>query len=191
MKDCFLANYDLSCLELLQSIVVSEYGLRHLQQADLQPQRKWVHRTIATIQFVPILGQIAMLVEWAAFKILFCSYSSNNVSQEPYRELLFKGTQEQAEGPVSPERVQRLVDSLNQRRENGILFNPSKITSSTDGGTCTAMAFDFVEEFFKLRKFHVLTDQYAHPLFLNALSHLGQRFARSSEEMRHRQAAFN
>ncbi len=188
MRDWFLPNYHLSCLELLQSVFVSEYGLRHLRQADLHPDRKWEHRLIAVIEFVPLLGQIAMLIEWVAFQILLDQGSLGNM---PRKELLFKGTQIQSEGWLNPERASRLVDYLNQRRESGIVFNQSRITPFINGGTCTAMSLDFAEEFFKLRKVHVMIGKHSDDLFLNSIRDLGQRFAESSEEMRTRQAAFN
>jgi hypothetical protein len=188
MRDYFLPNYNLSCLELLQSIVVSEYGLRHLRQADLQPERKWGHHLIAAIEFIPILGQIAMLVEWVAFQVMF---HPDSLDSTPQKELLFKGTQEQCDGAVNPTKVLRLVNNLNQRKEHGIVFNQRKIVPLISGGTCTAMAFDFAENFFKLRKVHVMTGHYSNNLFLNSIRNLGQRFANSSEEMRIEQAAFN
>jgi hypothetical protein len=188
MRDYLLQDYSLSCLELLQSVVVSDYGLRHLREAELHPERKWGHRLIACIEFIPILGQIAMFVEGIAFQILF---GQDSLNQSPQIELLFNGTQEQAIGPINPMRALRFVEYLNRWRENGIVFNQSGITPSTDGGTCTSMSLDFVEEFFKLRKVHVMAGHYSNDLFLNSIRNLGGRFAKSSEEMRTRQAAFN
>src|SRR6267154_1814444 len=196
--DYFISNYNLSFFELLQSFVVSEYGLRHLKQADLHPEVKWGHRLIAVIEFVPVLGQFAMFVEWIAFQILAAPDSSGNIPQNeslfqetPQKELLFQGTQAQCSGALDPAKVSNLVNFLNQHRENGITFNQNSITSSIEGGTCTAMAFDFAESFFKLRNTHAMAGRHSDNLFLNCLRNLGQQFTKSSEEMRIRQAAFN
>lgn len=188
MGNCFLSNYNLSCLEVLQSILISEYGLRHLRQAAIQPERQWEHRLIAVIEFVPLLGQIAMLIEWVTFQILY----QDSLANFPRKELLFKGSQAQAEGQLlNTEKVFRLVEDLNQRREPGILFNPSSITQIIAGGVCTAMSLDFAEKFLKLRKVHLMTDEYSNDLFLSSIRNLGQRFAQCSEEMRTWQMAFN
>lgn len=68
MKDLLLLDYTLSCTELLQSLVVSEYGLRHLDLANQQPENKWGHRLIALVEFLPLVGQVAMLIEYVVQK---------------------------------------------------------------------------------------------------------------------------
>ncbi|MBS0604593.1 MAG: hypothetical protein JSS60_06095 [Verrucomicrobia bacterium] len=183
MENYFLPDYKLSCLEMAQSLLVSEYGLRHLAQADLSPEYQWGHRVIALIQFIPVVGQIAMLVEWIAAQA-FKEVRERN-------EMLFLGTQIGAVGPAPIDRVLPVLANLHRRKERGIEFNPAKITGHVEGGTCTSMALDFADFFFKLRKVHVKTGGQSSEPFLNAIRQLGRRFARSSEQMRIRQAAYN
>lgn len=179
MRTYLLPDYKLSCLELLQSFIVPEYGLRHLEQANLQSEHKMGHRLIALIEFVPVLGQIAMLIEWIAFKVF------------AKEELLFYGSQEGANGFALADRVLRIVGLLDRWKENGVEFNRDKVTGHIEGGTCSAMALDFAEWYFNLRKRHIKTGYCSTDTFLNCIRNLGERFAASSEEMRIRQAAFN
>jgi hypothetical protein len=189
METYLLPNYQLSCMELLQSLVVSQYGLRHLEQAYLQPEHKWGHRLIALIEFIPVIGQIAMLVERIAFQVLQSSSSKNNFRLR--NEWLFHGSQRECIGLAHPERVLRILDRIDRCKERGIGFNRNKVTGSIDGGVCTAMALDFAESFFSLRKIHVEIGQHSSDIFLNRIRDVGRKFAESSEEMRIRQAAFN
>ena len=188
MRDYFIKDYHLTCPEILQSIVVSEYGLRHLKQAELRPEHAWGHRLIASINFIPIIGQLAMLIEWIVYQIFVSIYVGEARSTN---KLLFKGTQLGCDGSVNLERVARLVDELNRRRANGIIFNPQKITPTSRRGVCSAMALDFAEHFFKLKHLYAISGLPASDRFLHAISALGQRFAQSNQEMRERQAAFN
>lgn len=63
MPNCYLENYNLSFPEILQSLVISEYGLRHMTLANSQNQYKWGHRTIALLEFCPIVGIVATAIE--------------------------------------------------------------------------------------------------------------------------------
>lgn len=198
MTDYLLPDYKLSCSELLQSLLVSEYGLRHLKQANLQPERRWGHRLIALIEFVPVLGQIAMLIEWIVFKALQVSPPKvlidsppKPVDLTPKNIKLFNGSQTGAIGTARPDRVLRVLDRLEAQKESGIEFNRRKVTGNIEGGVCSAMALDFADSFFKLKNLHVQTGQHSPEIFLNAIRDLGRQFASSSEEMRIRQAAFN
>ncbi len=190
MSDYLLTDYKLSCSELIQSLIVSEYGLRHLEEANLQPELRWGHRLIAVIEFVPVLGQIAMLIEWIVFKVLENSVPKQ-VDLTPRNIKLFNGSQTGAVGFARPDRVLRVLQRLEDRKEEGIEFNRSKVTGHIDGGVCSAMALDFADSFFKLRKLHVRRGHPSTDLFLNCIRDLGRQFASSSEEMRIRQAAFN
>ena len=181
MENYLLPNYQLSCLELLQSLVVSEYGLRHLEQARLDVECRWGHRLVACVHFTPVLGQLAMLVEWIASRIL---------SRITLNEMLFEGTQDDCSGTAAPHRVLQVIDRIHQCRERGILFNRGKVSGSIHGGVCSAMALDFADQFFKLRKARPITG-HSGDFFLKTIRSLGAQFARSSEEMRVRQAAFN
>ena len=182
MERYLLPNYQLSCLELLQSLIVSEYGLRHLEQARLDVECRWGHRLIACVHFMPVLGQLAMFVEWIASRIL---------SRTAFNELLFEGTQENCDGTAAPHRVFQVIDRIDRCRERGILFNRGKVGGNIHGGVCSAMALDFADTFFKLKKVQVSTGQRSSDFFLRSVRGLGEQFARSSEEMRVRQAAFN
>jgi hypothetical protein len=188
MRDYFIKDYHLTCPEFLQSFVVSEYGLRHLKQAELRPEHQWGHRIIALIDFVPVVGQLAMLIEWVVFQIFVSLYVGEARSTN---KLLFTGTQIGCEGNVNVERVSRLVDDLNKRRAKGIIFNPQQITPIIKGGACSAMSLDFAEEFFKLKHVYAISGLPASDRFLSAIRALGQRFAQSNQEMRDRQAALN
>ncbi len=198
MTDYLLPDYNLSCSKLLQSLIVSEYGLRHLEQANLQPEQRWGHRLIALIEFVPVLGQIAMLIEWIVFKALVDSAPKVLDDSPPKREdpiprniKLFDGSQEGAAGTARPDQVLRVLERLEAQKESGIEFNRRKVTGNIEGGVCSAMALDFADSFFKLRNLHVKTGQYSPDVFLNCIRNLGRQFAASSEAMRIRQAAFN
>lgn len=183
MESYYLSNYELSCLEIVQSLFVSEYGLRHLEQAKLDSERAWGHYTIALIQFVPVIGQIAMIIEWIAFKALG-SHVRN--SDAPIKEWLFKGTQEGCYGHVSQNKAASVFTRLFQNRERGVTFNPAKITDYLQGGACTAMGFGFADEVSRLKAQRCSKTQ-----FLNGVRSLRQQFKNCSEEMRVRQAAFN
>ncbi|MFN4174434.1 MAG: hypothetical protein ACK4HV_04955 [Parachlamydiaceae bacterium] len=75
---------------------------------------------------------------------------------------------------VPLERVYEIYQVLNERKEKGILFNKALVTSKIEGGTCSAMAFDFVSKFIE---FNALPD--------------GKDYLGSSIEMAARQIAFN
>lgn len=182
MDDYLLPNYQLSCFELLQSLIVSEYGLRHLEQARINEGCRWGHRMVALVQFVPVLGQLVMLVEWVVSRLL---------DRKKMNELLFEGSQNGCNGIAERERVLQVVDRVDRLREQGVFFNRSKITGSVEGGVCSAMSMDFAGAFFKLRKVNVNVGQSSSDFFLKSILDLGAQFAQSSEEMRIRQAAFN
>lgn len=186
MDSYLLLNYQLSCVELLQSLIVSEYGLRHLAQANVQPERMWGHRLIALIEFIPVLGQLAMIVDWVVSHIF---RGPLDLSQRS--EWLFYGTQDGGRGLAPKDRVLRVVDQIDRIRPTGIYFNRNKAIGSVEGGACTAMALDFADAFFKTRKVHVKTSSYLPDSFLNCIRGLWREFAASSAESRIRQAAFN
>lgn len=56
-----LDNYELSSLKVLQSLIVSEYALRHVKKA--WEGRSVLHLTIALIELLPIVGIIVSLFE--------------------------------------------------------------------------------------------------------------------------------
>ncbi len=186
MDSYLLPNYQLSCIELLQSLVVSEYGLRHLSEANQRPERMWGHRLIALVEFIPVLGQLAMIVEWIVSQIL---RDPLDLSQR--NEWLFRGSQNGCQGPAPQDRVLRVVEQIDRICPAGIYFNRNKAIGRVEGGACTAMAFDFADAFFKMRKVHVKTSPHLPDAFLNGIRGLGRQFESSSEQSRIRQAAFN
>lgn len=198
MPDYLLPNYKLSDMQTLQSLVFSEYGKRHLDQARLYPERKWGHYLIAAGEFCPVLGPIFTLIEWVVFQMWYSNAplllylaSPQSLNSTGRIEQLFVGSQADCQGPTSMTRVARIVDRLNHSKENGIAFNRAKISRDITGGVCSAMAFDFADAFFQLRSVNASPGHPATPLFLNRLRALGYHFARSTEEQRIRQGAFN
>ena len=103
---------------------------------------------------------------------------------------LFKGSQAECNGSVDSRMAFSYIKSLNKTKENGVVFEPSRLSSSLEGGTCCVMAFDFANSYFKLRKEHLntLSDD---SLFLASLQKLKLRLEKSNEEFRTCQAAFN
>lgn len=62
--DYWLPNYDLTPKEICcYAFLISPYALLHWQTADKDPRKRWGHRIIALIQFIPILGVIAAGIE--------------------------------------------------------------------------------------------------------------------------------
>lgn len=78
--DYLLSNYKLSACEILQSFAVSEYGLRHVREAKTKGQSKWLHRCIAAIEFCPILGLAATVIEFLSSKLFLSSKSSKSLN---------------------------------------------------------------------------------------------------------------
>jgi hypothetical protein len=185
MNCCALNNYKLSKLEILKSLIVSEYGLRHLAQAKTGPN-KWGHRIIAVIELCPVIGLIATLIEALAAKYILLPPPA---LESPLKiETLFSGSQRGCNGLVPAPKVQSVCKRLNQNCSLRIRFNKDKITSELSGGTCTAMSLEFLDTYFKekTRRRGNLSDTLVGRLML-----IGPKFATSSEEMRIRQAAYN
>lgn len=179
MKDYFISDYTLSCSELFQSLFLSSYAFRHLEEAKIEPEHRWGHWIIATIEFVPLLGQTAMLIEWIFFRCMG-EQALKNIK-------LFTGSQQEATGFVSRTQALEVVQLLNQERRVGIHFNPSKVESHLTGGACSAMSFAFAESFFRAKQNTSATLSF----FLDKIRALGAQFSHCSATMRMRQAAFN
>lgn len=184
MNGYLISDYKLSCVELLQSLIVSEYGLRHWHEANLGLEHKWGHRIIALIEFVPVLGQGVTVIEGVVFYCLYDPTVRN--------ELSFWGSQNNHQGPVSREKVLSVVHQLNQTTEQGIEFDPHHVAQNLEAGMCSAMALDFAKEFFTLKKNDWTIGYSSSQRFLKKVSQLGSKFADGlSEERRIHQAAFN
>lgn len=183
MKSYFLNNYKLTNFEVVKSLVVSEYGLRHLELAKTQKENQWGHRVIAFIELCPIIGLIASIIEAIFAKCFnFFSQMSNT--------WIFNGTQYGASGPVSISKVEAIRDKLDNQSELGIQFNKNNVKDQIEGGTCSAMAFEFLDTYFKLKK-SASFQSFETKKLKNRFKEAGKKFATSSEEMRVRQAAFN
>jgi hypothetical protein len=85
---------------------------------------------------------------------------------------IFDGSQKGCSGEVSVARVACLCQELNERKAEGIYFNPEHIRSVLVGGTCSAMSLAFAR------------------LYLSGCID-PELFVESSEQMRELQAAYN
>lgn len=135
MQNYLLNNYFLSKNEIIESLFVSKYGLRHFTMAQAQEQYKWGHRIIAFIELCPFIGPIANLVEACIAKLIDNRW-------------LFKGTQAGHEGPVSVEKVKEICNTLNACAPTEIQFDTTKISERLQGGVCTAMSLEFLSAYF-------------------------------------------
>lgn len=104
----------------------------------------------------------------------------------PHAEMFFPGSQMGCWGAFSRTAAEEVRQKLLEMKEKGIDFGPIE-ESFLYGGTCSAMALDFIEFYRTLKTQNDPTD-----IFLQKLRESGAcRYARSSEKMRARQAAFN
>jgi hypothetical protein len=194
MDNYRLTNYNLSSFEVFKSIFVSEYGLRHLQLANEQPQNKWGHRIIAIIELCPLIGLIATIIEAIVVKcILFMSQNNNHLSKIPFsqRKWIFIGSQRDCSGSVPVAKVQTIVAKLVSKKVAGITFNKDKVTGTIERGTCTSMALEFANQYFKLKKTYVQSAKFPEEEVLAKIAALEPQFATSSPEFMLQQAAFN
>lgn len=194
-----LDNYSLSKCELLQSLFVSEYGLRHWAHSEKQTPYKWEHRIIAVIELCPLIGLVATLIEML---VVSCIFHSNPEPLSPFKlssetslirkqRFLFKGNQVGCDGQVSIAKVESIRAKLEAHRSIGIGFNQAKIVSSLKGGTCTAMSLEFLDLYFQTKKINLQQPDAQSEMLVNHLMQLGAKFSSSSQEMRDRQAAYN
>jgi len=163
MKNYLLDSYNLSKCEMLQSLFVSEYGLRHWAHSKKQTPYKWGHRIIAVIELCPLIGLIATIIE----SLVANRIRPNNVEPRSYtkpssptsltkkRQWLFRGTQAECNGPVSVAKVESIRAKLEAHRSIGIQFNRKKVAPSLEGGTCTAMSLEFLDSYFQAKKISI------------------------------------
>ncbi len=119
------------------------------------------------------------------------SRSNQTIQEAPMNEWIFQGSQDECAGDVSIEKVQLIVQKLNSFSPEGIVFNELKIKEFVMGGVCSAMAFEFADEFTQIKENHVETFLELKDPFLKCIHNLEKKFAKSSEQSRIRQAAFN
>lgn len=103
---------------------------------------------------------------------------------------LFNGSQLECAGTVSEIEAKAIVQELNDNYPACIRFNPSLVTNHLIGGTCTAMSFQFLDDYFKIKKSCPDGADFQTHLF-QKLKDVVHKFTSSSQEMRNRQAAFN
>jgi hypothetical protein len=195
MNNYLLDNYSLSKCEILQSLFVSEYGLRHWAHSKKQTPYKWGHRIIALTELCPLIGLIATIIE----KLVVSCIRHNKLEPSPptkpsltkKRKWLFRGTQTGSNGPVSITKVESIRAKLDAHRPIGIQFNQKKVAPSIEGGTCTAMSLEFLDSYFKTKKISIKQLDAQSDRLVDHLIKLGHNFASSSQEMRDRQAAYN
>lgn len=81
-------SYHFSCKDALLSPFVSPYAVRHLHLArhdGASCMQRWGHRLIAAIQFIPVLGMLASLIERVAalvFRPLHLTSSQEELAAE-------------------------------------------------------------------------------------------------------------
>lgn len=187
MNNYLIDDYSLTGFQFLRSLVVSEYGLRHLEKADRKPKYALGHRIIAVLELTPLIGLIVSIVErivqliYQALKPLFVPGS-----------WVFYGSQFRTNGPYDAMKASAFALELNAKASPGIVFDPSKITGSISGGTCTAMSLNFLSKYQGVKKKvrHLSKGHFRHNL-LEKLSSKGKHFRETSEAMRAEQAAMN
>lgn len=81
--------------------------------------------------------------------IFFNAFSSPSLLSHIDEEVIFTGNQIAAFQDVPLQRIYEIYQVLEERKEKGILFNKALVTSKIEGGTCSAMAFDFLSKFIK------------------------------------------
>ena len=199
MSNVLLNNYNLSFGEVIQSLFVSEYGLRHLEQAKIQTECEWGHRIIAVIELCPLLGFIVSIIEALIASILQSDNSdspfqftpSDQTSPIKNRVWLVKGSQSECCGSVSIAKVESIRSKLEIHHTAGIQFNQKKVVDNVVGGTCTAMSLEFLDSYLKAEKISKENANEQSDMLLKHLINIGQKLSSSSEEMRNRQAAYN
>ncbi len=183
MKSYFLSDYNLSYRQIVQSFVLSEYGLRHLQASKKRSKTRWGHRFIAVVELCPLIGLIVSIIE----RILVGYRNRSHAKKASQQRTIsfFNGSQEECEGWISREQAEKIRFFLQNRAEPGIRFNKNKIPVRLEGGTCSVMALQFADIFFKLfqdRCWDKVTER---------IEKIKKYFLKSSMNRRNIQAAFN
>lgn len=184
MQNYLLPDLTHTNLELMGTVFISggaEFTWRHLREARLHPEHRWGHLLLAGIEYLPLIGHVAVMVEGVAVRRL--RLEPPDFTNSPW---IFRGTQRGCNGSVNRARAQEVFNKIFSLRETGIHFNAQKIVSTLVGGTCSAMALELAD-----RCLSLTTVNDAHQVFLREIRQMGEEFKGSSEEMRSRQAAFN
>ncbi|CRX38469.1 hypothetical protein [Estrella lausannensis] len=184
MNKYLLDDYALTGGQVVRSLLISEYGLRHLERANLEPKYAFGHRFIAAIELIPVVGLIVSLVE-AIFQAIYRAW-------QPSDPCIFTGSQSRCNGKYQLLKAKRYVRRLNAKSAPGIYFNPSKLNGSVEGGTCSAMALKLIKIYLRAKtKAASANEGVARERLLSKLSKKSHLFERSSVEYRAIQAALN
>lgn len=105
---------------------------------------------------------------------------------------IFKGNQHGCDGRVEKNTVEIFRQKIAALAPDGIKFNPKKVQPFINGGACSAMSLKFLETYFEAKRsseneFNEMEPQKCVD-FLIKHKH---EFASCSQELRHRQAAYN
>jgi hypothetical protein len=189
-----LSNYHLTAWELLHTPLVSKYAIRHWNESCKNPSVKWGHRAICLIQFCPIVGFFASASE-AIIVIIGNAIASsltanqrndqlpNRISRNIPSQYLWIGNQLGCRAPINRDMVNTIIENLRKTKEEGIEFNEC-LTNEISGGTCSAMALEFIDQFLKKKKASPNLDE---ATIIKSFTD----FKTSNEIMKIRQAAFN
>ncbi len=79
--------------------------------------------------------------------IFFNAFSASTLFSSCDEQVIFTGHQIVTFQEVPLERVYEIYQILDERKETGILFNKALVTNKIVGGTCSAMALDFISKF--------------------------------------------
>lgn len=191
INNYLLKNQYLSCFEIAQSLFVSEYGLRHLKLARSDSKYWLGHAVIATIELMPIVGLVGTATEIAINFFNFTVLIYREIRFYLSQNFLFEGSQEDCEGNIVFEKVQEIINKLNNhpKKPKEIVFDQEKLKRSIHGGTCGSMALEFMDSYFNSQK---IQNGSANKQSLNdVIKNLKSHFLSSSEEMRNLQSAFN
>jgi hypothetical protein len=179
MNEVKLNNYELTSSQWIQSLFISEYGLRHLEQSCENGKSQWGHRVVGIIQLFPVIGLIATAIEALVFHLS---------TKKPYLEDLssyawyFRSNQVGNVGPVNLEIAKRYIEKLNQNHPY-VKFNPLRLKDQMSLGSCTAQSFKLLNNYFKLK--------YQHISDIEGEIRRFQKVKNCSEKTRYKQAAFN
>jgi hypothetical protein len=186
MYNYILKKQNLSLAQIAQSAFLSEYGLHHAKLSRTD-EKYWLgHLIIASIEFIPIIGQIVTIAE-IAFNILHNSYKFFQKIHFKVNSIVFEGSQEDCNGVFEAEKVQNIVKTLNNLSPTGIKFGEHVKSNFLLGGTCSAMAFDFLATYRETK--HLKENEGLD--FIALIKNLDKKYVRSGNEFRNTQAALN
>jgi hypothetical protein len=214
-----LPSYDVSAYQLFSSLFISEYGLRHFEEAKKNQRNKWIHIAIGAIEVIPVIGAVVSTIERLAAEIFKRYFTSPQKStrpsvnivpihiEAPIKEtsrpvsipnpaksstegtIICPGNQVFCSGWVPVKEVKAICQKLNESRPVGVQFDENSITDQLVGGTCSAMSLDFIHHYLNLKGNRQAETE--EELFTRVLVTSRRYEYGSSPEFRVQQAAFN